>query len=162
MKKFTYIICLLCILSSCRQEPSYNPFDNQFDLVTSEFSEADLDTAIVGCGFYNLYPRNKRFTPFYQFYFEEEALQAKGFVYFIDTIYCKKYNMDSIEQVHFNLSEVNEHLKKFDKHITRKDDQLLINHVDSTKMVLLDVNVDHVNDSTYIRAIEFFIAPKSE
>lgn len=162
MKKSLNIICCLFLLLGCQQEPTYNPFDDQFNITRSQILEADLDTAIVGCGFYNLYPKNKRFTPFYQFYFGEEELQAKGFIYFIDTIHSKDYILDSVKQLDFSLSEVNEHLKKFGKLITRKDNQLLINHKDSTKLILLDVYVDHINDSTYIRSIDFFIAPKSE
>jgi hypothetical protein len=121
-----------------------------------------MDTTIVGCGFYNVHLKNKRFSPYYQFVFEEDNLQAKGFSFIIDTIYGLQMDMDSIDDLSFSVKELNTYLKKYNKSISRKGDRLFINHQDSTKIITLQNYNYSINDSTWVRSIDFFIAPKSE
>ena len=154
------ILILICCLSliNCKEKPSYNPFDDQFDLDRNDLIKSGMDTVIAGCGYYNLTFKNKKFSPFYHYHFDDDnEVLAKGFTYIIDSIHSKTSNLDSIKSLYYSLSDINKSLKKFNKKLKKENNKLVINNIDTTKNFILDKGVDWENDSTFVRVISFYI-----
>lgn len=108
---------LLCLgIMFYKQTPTYNPFDDIFDIDTNQLVECD--TIIGSCGYINFQPKNeKRLKMSYQVY--AENIVAKCFTYAEDTIPIpEKYNqenyIDSIKNLPIDIKEFNNSLKEFD------------------------------------------------
>lgn len=119
MKRLFYLISalLFCLgIVFYKQTPTYNPFDDVFDIDTNQLVECDM---IIGsCGYVNFYPKtNKRLKMSYQIF--GNNIVAKCFTYAEDTIPIpKEYNqesyIDSIKKLPIDIEEFNNSLKEFD------------------------------------------------
>ncbi|WP_299104603.1 hypothetical protein [uncultured Tenacibaculum sp.] len=155
MKKI-YLLFFFIIIS-CKERPTYNPFDSQYSLNKYILLEDGMDTVIDGCGYYSLQFTNKKFTPNYHFNFDEgDKVLAKGFEYNIDTIFSKTENIDSIRNLDFSLEKLNIILKQYQKWVTKTDEGLKIFPEDSSRIEQIDKFVSWKNDSTFVRTIGYY------
>jgi hypothetical protein len=158
MKKLIPILFCSALLYSCKQKPTYNPFDDQFSLDRKELLKNGMDTIIESCGYYHLAFKEKKFSPFYQFHFDDEnEILSKGFSYIIDTIFSKTTNIDSIKKLDYSLIDINKRLQKFNKKLKKEKNKLRINQIDTIKRFGLEKSVYWESDSTFIRNIYFYI-----
>lgn len=162
MRNFILITCCFTIIWSCKEKPTYNPFDNQINIDKSELLKDGMDTIIDGCGYYSLGFTKRKFSPFYQFYFGNDKVLAKGFYYTIDTIISKTTNIDSIKNLNFDLKDLNKRLDKYKRIVTQEKDKLIIKSSDSTKIIFTNYLVEWENDSTFIRYINFYKSTNNE
>ncbi|MCL7753489.1 hypothetical protein [Polaribacter sp. Z022] len=158
MKRIILISFCLFFFFNCKEKPTYNPFDDQFELDRNELIKSGMDTVIVGCGYYNLTFKSKKFSPFYQYHFDDDnEVLAKGFIYIIDSIHSKTSNLDSIKSLNYSLLDINNNLKKFNKILKKENNKLIISRIDTAKNFILDKGVDWENNSTFVRVISFYI-----
>ncbi|WP_375559448.1 hypothetical protein ACE193_17145 [Bernardetia sp. OM2101] len=105
------LFCLGIILY--KQTPTYNPFDDVFDIDTNQLTECD--TIIGSCGYFNVQPKtDKRLKVFYTVFLGD--IDGKGFVYTGDTIsipYNDTIFLDSIMNLPINKKEFNKALSEF-------------------------------------------------
>jgi hypothetical protein len=121
MKRLFYLISalLFCIgIVFYKQTPTYNPFDDVFDIDTNQLTECDTIGGM--CGFLNFQVKtNKRLKTYYQVYGEEiDDVIGKGFSYTEDTILipqnCEYNNfLDSIKKSPIDIEEYNEAINEF-------------------------------------------------
>ncbi len=122
MKRLFYLCSalLLCLgIIFYKQTPTYNPFDDVFDIDTNQLSKCD--TIIGSCGdIYFKIKNNKRMKFYYQISWEDiNNVIGKGFTYVEDTILTtQKYNYynfpDSLKNLSINIKEFNKALNKFE------------------------------------------------
>mgnify|MGYP000005825692 CR=1 FL=1 len=137
MKRIILILISTITLFSCKQRPTYNPFDDQFNIDESYFSKDGLDTIRDTCGYYCLEKKDTNFSIFYAYYLDD--LIGKGFNFNIDTIKIKKeykYEiLDSINSLAFNPKKLNLALKKFNYEFYKKNkNQVLIINKNQNKI----------------------------
>tara|TARA_R110002073_G_scaffold8207_7_gene45939 strand:+ start:46508 stop:46996 length:489 start_codon:yes stop_codon:yes gene_type:complete len=162
MKKITFFLIVPLLFINCKEKPTYNPFDTQFNLDKSQLLKDGMDTIIDGCGYYRLSFIEKKFSPYYQYFFEKgDNLLAKGFDYRLDTIRSFSSNLDSVQKLSYDLTQLNQELKKFKFRIVRNRDSLLVQNEDSSTSIKANLWTDWVNDSTFVRYITCFISKKS-
>ena len=115
MKKNIFTLFCLILLLSCKQKPTYNPFDNQFNIDESYLKKDKLDTIWDTCGYYALVKKEKGYTVDY--HYRSGNFLAKAFSFNIDTIKLNsKYSFeirDSINSLPFDPQKLNIMLKKF-------------------------------------------------
>lgn len=133
MKTSFYIILLMSILSCQEIQPTYNPFDNQFDVSVRQLIDDNCDKISADCGYYN-YTRNYgTLRPYYQIYSDDPYLViAKGFEYQIDTFRIKQYDvvykdgdlakktLDSIIHLPINEETMNNEFGKYEYQVASK------------------------------------------
>jgi len=169
-----FIIKILCITSiviscffSCKEKPTYNPFDNQFNVSVRSLIRDNCDTISAECGYYNLTKREGKLRPYYQIYDEEfYEVVAKGFIYPMDTfkveefvdIYTSKSLIDSVAYLPINEEELNEEFWKFGYVIyQRYQDTIQIVNAENKDTIELKLSVFPVNYNRSIaRGIGYF------
>jgi len=154
-------------LISCKEEPNYNPFDNQFDVSVRQLIADNCDTIPAGCGYFNLIKRTGKLRPYYQFYMEDPfQIVAKGFTYEIDTFSARGYEnkafnkvlIDSVINLPINEKELSKEIEKFGyQFLSRKSKYVLISNEIKmdTIQLQLDVYPIHGNRSL-VRGIGYF------
>ena len=166
MKKSLIIIIVFCI-SSCKPSPTYNAFDNQFDISIREVIKNGCDTIPAGCGFFNLQEKQGRLRHFYQIYVDDwNEVDAKGFSYFLDTLKIsglKDFNsIDSIKISQQEIENFNSELIKYNYTFLDQNKEnnhyLRIIEKDSRDTLNLQILWDWVNkkDSIIERKIEYW------
>jgi len=100
MQYMLLLSLIITLLPGCKPAPTYNPFDEVFEV---RFSRSELqlwDTIWVECGYYNLTLDLKDHQIYYQYFIEEPQVLAKGLELVIDTITSSitptKQNADSL------------------------------------------------------------------
>lgn len=85
------LLTVLIIAIGCKPSPTYNAFDEEFDISLREVQKNGCDTITVGCGFFNLREKKGKLRSYYQVYIEDwNNVVAKGFDYLLDTITIKE------------------------------------------------------------------------
>jgi hypothetical protein len=117
MKK-SIIILIFITLNSCKPSPTYNAFDNQFNISMREVVKDGCDTISAGCGWFNLRQKEGRLRNYYQIYVDDwDNVVAKGFDYFLDTLNIKgEKDYDKIRSLKISnkhITELNSELKKY-------------------------------------------------
>ncbi|MEM0994154.1 MAG: hypothetical protein AAGI49_14035 [Bacteroidota bacterium] len=88
---FNYIIiivltCFLFTIFKVRSKPTYNPFDDLFQIDLRQLNEDGCDTLSAECGYWNLAKIEEDFAVYYQIYqLGSKYVEAKGFVFWMDT-----------------------------------------------------------------------------
>ncbi|CAM1369924.1 hypothetical protein [Tenacibaculum xiamenense] len=124
MKK-SLVILILIISNSCNPSPTYNAFDDIFDISIRDLKNDGYDKISVGCGYYNLQQKEGRLRNYYQVYVDDlNNVVAKGFVYFLDTLKVKE-NMGFKELCstvidNENIIDLNNNLKKYGYKFSRQ------------------------------------------
>ncbi|WP_338793304.1 hypothetical protein [Bernardetia sp. MNP-M8] len=171
MKRLFYLISalLFCLgIVFYKQTPTYNPFDDVFDIDTNQLSECD--TMIGSCGdIYFKIKNNKRLKFYYTLSWEDmNNVVAKGFVYAEDTILItQKYNYynipDSIKNLPIDINEFNKALNEFDycflnRNREEYNDEITIIHKTNLDTVTMSLGWHELeNDSTkLVRTIRYF------
>ncbi|QTD37699.1 hypothetical protein JL193_16820 [Polaribacter batillariae] len=117
MKKIIVILIFIA-LNSCKPSPTYNAFDNQFNISIREVVKDGCDTISAGCGWFNLRQKEGRLRNYYQIYIDDwNNVVAKGFDYFLDTLNIKgEKDYDKIRSLKISnkqIAELNSELKKY-------------------------------------------------
>ena len=116
--KNIFIILITAIFYSCKPSPTYNAFDNEFDISIREVVKNGSDTITVGCGYFNYREKKGRLRNYYQVYVKDwNNVVAKGFDYFLDTLDIKgEKEFGKIRSLKISTSqiiELNSELKKY-------------------------------------------------
>lgn len=117
MKKIL-IVSIIFLLGNCKHKPTYNAFDNEFDISLKDVIKDGCDTMSVGCGWFNLRQKKGRLRNYYQIYINDwNSVNAKGFDYFLDTLNIngqKDYDRVRLLKItDKNITELNSELKKY-------------------------------------------------
>jgi len=100
MKIAISIFSTLLVLSSCKPEPTYNPFDSVFNIDVNELVENNCDTISAGCGYFNLSKNFGEYSVFYQINIEAPSVVlAKGLTLHVDTITTSKRKNDYVQSI---------------------------------------------------------------
>ena len=129
MKNYTKILLSLSLLHfiGCKEAPTYNPFDDQFDINVSTLIRDKCDTINTGCGYWNLQENSGRLRTYYQIYADDwRKVVAKGFSYYADTlildknIHLTKFEYDSILYQNIKINSLKKELEKFNYSIIKQ------------------------------------------
>ena len=149
-KKTMLPLILLAFFSSCKEEPNYNPFDDQFNVSVESILVNGCDTISAGCGWLNFQVKSGKLRPYYQVDSGEDFYRvvAKGFEYYVDTIklkgnafYSNVKLQDSILNLPFNKIELNSELRRFGYEILSIDSNR-INVVNQVKKDTANLRLD--------------------
>ena len=89
----TIITIFLFSMFREKPKPTYDPFDDLFQVDTRQFVRDNCDTIPAGCGYYNLAKIENDFAVYYQIYrFGSSNIEAKTFVFWIDTFLMSMEN----------------------------------------------------------------------
>ncbi|CAL2082699.1 hypothetical protein [Tenacibaculum sp. 190524A02b] len=171
MKK-NLIIVIIFYLVSCKPSPTYNAFDDKFDISIREVIKNGCDTISAGCGFFNLIQKEGKLRNYYQIYVSDwNKVDAKGFTYFLDTLKVSKLENFNTSDL-FIISEqeiknLNSELIKYNYAFLdqKKNNRYLrIIEKDSRNTLNLDILTKWVNekDSIIIRTIEYWKPNKEQ
>ena len=167
MKKYILLINCFIFLLSCKQKPSYNPFDNQFNIDESYFIKDGLDTIWDTCGYYGVVKINNHSKMSYVYQYDN--LIGKYYHFYIDTINVKEKiiydsnNYDSLNSLPLNKISLNKSLKKFNyKFYKQKGKIVYIINNNSKKIDTTYIDSDVYTDSLFIsRKLSFSKKKKS-
>ena len=168
MKKYFFLISCFTFLLSCKQKPTYNPFDSQFNIDESYFIKDKLDTIWDGFGYYGIVKKvNKQSNMSYVYHYDD--LIGKYYHFYIDTIKSKQKiiydsnNHDSLNSLPLNQINLNESLKKFNYKFYGQNGRIvyIINN-NSKKIDTAYIDSDVYTDSLHIsRELSFSKKKKS-
>lgn len=172
MKRLFYLCSalLLCLgIMFYKQTPTYNPFDDVFDIDTNQLVECDTIGGM--CGYFNFQPKNdKRLKVYYQIYAEDIGdVIAKGFTYAEDTFlipshYDYQQVSDSLDNLPIDINKFNNSLKEFDyvyldkimeKNIDTYSPKIRIIHKNHLDTASLYWHVSEDDSTKIIRAINY-------
>ncbi|WP_420553216.1 hypothetical protein [Tenacibaculum aiptasiae] len=156
MKK--HILICFALLLSCKEKPTYNPFDNQFNIDESYFKKDKLDTIWDTCGYYSLVKKEKEYQIEYHYYLEN--FLAKGFFFNIDTIKLStKYSLkkrDSINSLLINYQKLNKSLINFNYTFHKQiNNKILIKNLSNNTIDTAEVFSNDANYINFYRAISY-------
>lgn len=116
--KSILINIIYILLIGCKPSPTYNAFDDKFDISIRDVINDGCDTVSVGCGYFNLQQERGSLRNYYQLFGFDSEVVAKGFVYFLDTLKVKdkkSYNiLRSTDIDDRRINDLNSNLKKYD------------------------------------------------
>jgi len=145
MKKILIIIFLFTACS-LKEEPNYNPFDDQFNISVNSLIKDGCDTISAGCGYFNFRVSEGRVRPYYQVFDDDwHKVVAKGFDFRIDSFIDNSKNIkgfdyryrDSIWNLPLPIKEMNKELQPFSSSI--------IDHQMEFVLLINDLNQDTLN-----------------
>jgi hypothetical protein len=161
------IIFIFSIIISCKPKPTYNAFDDLFDISLKQVVKDGCDTISAGCGWFNLTQKKGRLRNYYQIY--GEKVDAKGFVYYLDTINIKGIkNYDNIYSLKIsekNINEFNSELEKYyfkflEQNLNKVSEmyEIRITNYSLTNTISLGMNFKWINkkDSIIVRTINYW------
>ena len=167
--KNIFILLIITIIYSCKPSPTYNAFDNEFDISIREVVKNGSDTITVGCGYFNYREKKGRLRNYYQVYVKDwNSVVAKGFDYFLDTLDIKGIKefgkIRSLKISNSQIIELNSELKKYGyKFYEQKKGEfgnnfvLIINEVSKEKIKLETMlNWKNEKDSIIYRELSYF------
>jgi hypothetical protein len=176
--KIFYFILVATLLITCRQldsnkeMPTYNPFDEQFNVWVPALKMNNCELHSAQCGYWNLENTKHRLRTYYQ-YFDENPnkIVAKGFNYIIDTLPLPQNlkgtfsgrEAGSFLEIPFDEIALNKELSRFNYQIIEvKEWEILISNENRADTVSLDYVTYGVNtDSTFVREINYFKTPEN-
>ena len=116
MKKYITLL-ILVTLYSCKPSPSYNAFDDKFDISIRKVINNGCDTISAGCGYINLQQQKGRLRNYYQIFGFNSGVVAKGFVFYLDTLNVvgekKNTELRSLKIKNKDIESLNIELKKY-------------------------------------------------
>lgn len=164
MKKY---ILILLIIIGCKPKPTYNAFDDVFDVSLQQIVKDGCDTISAGCGWFNLTQKQGRLRNYYQIY--DEKVDAKGFIYYLDTLNIK--GIENYQKV-YSLKISDKNIKEFDSELEKyyfkfldqrqnyisEMDEVRITNYPLTKIISLEMGFKWINekDSIIVRTINYW------
>jgi len=155
MKKCIIIFSLLALVLSCKQKPTYNPFDDQFNIDESYFIKDNLDTIWDTCGYYGIVKINDQSKMSYVY--QSNKLIGKYYQFNIDTIEVKKKVLydsseyDSLTSLPINQKKLNNSLKHFNyKFYGQKGKNIYLINNDTKKIDTSYIDSDIYTDTIFI------------
>ena len=166
MKNIPYIVILIGILS-CKEEPNYNPFDDQFHVSVKTLVHHNCDTISAGCGYYNLATNKGKLRTYYQVHNKDfYTVVAKGLAYSEDSVevsnsdrfFIDSFRVDSVVNLPINEKVLNMELASFGYQIeSRMNDRIRIVNKESKDTINLKMTITPVHNSQYVkREIGYF------
>lgn len=153
--------------SSCKKNPTYNPFDKEFNISIKQVIKNKCDTIAAGCGYFNLRENSKPSYMYYQVYFEDfHEVVAKGYVYYIDTFEIHKFSdyyrsekRDSILNLSINKNDINEQIYKYNyNYLSQEENRVKIVGNEDEDTLIININLvetGYINQ--YVRTLEYFV-----
>lgn len=165
---FLMLVILMFLQIACKDEPTYDPFDDVFDVSIRKLIKEGCDTLPAGCNYYNLIEKSVTSRMYYQVYGEDFSdVVAKGYVYHIDTFRIKNKKdfyrnddlQDSLLQVPFDISLFNKAISKYKySYLDREKEVLRILNNEIQDTVILRFNLAETYHPEYVvRNLEYFI-----
>lgn len=158
MKRLFYLISalLLCLgIVFYKQVPTYNPFDDVFDIDTQQLTECD--TIFGQCGDIYFHIKTNKCLKFYYALSWENMnnVIAKGFTYVEDTIsipenYEHDNYIDSIMKLPIDIEDFNKALTRFDYNYLDKNKGEYENEI----WIINKTNLDTVTTSLFWYVLE--------
>lgn len=161
------------IIFACKEKPTYNPFDDQYNVSVNQLIKDNCDSISAGCGYFNLIQRSGRLKTYYQTFLEEpNKVVAKGFSYTIDSfqvqinhgrIYTNKTYIDSIENLSINNELLNKELQVFGYKMYRRDhDTILITNDRKHDTIQLYIRAtdNGIDQDKLYRVIHYYNSPE--
>lgn len=164
MRYFFYLVSLTTLFC-CESSPNYNPFDEQFDISLRTLKGDGIDTIGMECGFITMeqaIPGRLKvyYQTHYDFNINKDEVVAKGFNYYLDTLYNIPYSKkrkDSLNKVLIDLSVLNQSLRTYGYYAVEIDKKYrLINNRNNDTLVMSLFNKFDVKESKVIREFSFF------
>lgn len=164
--KMILSIIIAVYLTSCKKEPTYNPFDQVFDISIGQVVKNGCDTLSAGCGFFNLAEKSSPSYMYYQIHSENfQQVVAKGFTYHVDTFakiniadsYSAKEH-DSIMNVAINIDRLNSQIDKYSyNYLDHKEDSIRIVNAEIQDTINLRMKMSKTAiGNKYVRILEYF------
>lgn len=164
------MVILIGFFCSCQEEPNYNPFDDQFNVLLYSLARDKCDTITAGCGWFNLTQSEGRLRTFYQVELDVSSeVLAKGFQYHLDTFHLMPardgfdYELaDSIWNLPIDEDELNRELSVYDYEFLCRDEneiQLINRQLNDTIFLFMRVNWEEY-ETVLIREMEFYQSKK--
>jgi len=160
-------IILMLVFACCKEEPSYNPFDEQFNVSVSQVVKNECDTIPAGCGYINLKEKEGRGRTYYQVSYDFfDEVVAKGFIYDVDTFevdyyqgyYLDRKLVDSLKQFFIPTEHLNKNLSKYEySFLDRSDNIVRISNTRKQDTIELKVTISEANSKNQIvRTLEYY------
>ena len=148
MKSLLYFSILNCfLLASCSKTPSYNPFDDDFDVSADDLRRAGCHIATLGEYSIQFEQCNDRFRPYYLLSDTDlTKAYAKGFSYPVDKHFLP-YRMcsdgteeDSIQGIPIDIEEFKSAIAPYDYQVIAYEHPAIeitnINHADTIRLTI--------------------------
>ena len=103
----------------CKEKPTYNPFDDQFNVSVKQLVKDGCHQVSAQCGYFNFIQNEGKGNVYYQIFIEEpKVVVGKGFEYIVDTIELLNKErffeqLDSINLKPVNLVDLDLYLSEY-------------------------------------------------
>ena len=174
--KILISILLASILVSCKQSPSNNPFDKNFETDIDDRLNNGWERPIsTQCGYAIVRAPESKFRIFYQVFDEDlkfitetnwgnPPIVGKGFEYTIDTLNINEQKLDSIFdnedsliQIPIDTSDFNSYINPFGFHVIEYvNDSVTIANNEKKDSINLGIRIYHLWDGLIVRQIEYY------
>lgn len=179
MRKLILLLLVSCCLFNCKPSPTHNPFDEVFDVSISKLIEEGCDTVNVGCAYFNLTSKQRKFRTYYQVDAGDNFYKAvaKGFTYSMDTFrvpaskaYDENY-LDSLFQKPYDFSGLEFELSRFDYHVySQESAKVTIGSGDRSTKIDISIGADFVESFNeelpdtvhFVRGMNYFNPIKNQ
>jgi len=165
-----FLVQLIIIQLGCKKDPTYNPFDKEFNISIKEVIQNGCDTIPAGCGYFNFTEKSSPAKMYYQVFYEDFfKVVAKGFVYHIDTFKLNNsveyYELrDSLEKLPFKTSKLNKNLLKYNYSfldLNQKTVRIVNQNIEDTISLKMRIATIDYNRNLFVRNLEYFVgSPK--
>lgn len=172
MKKI-FLIVLIAITLSCKEQPNYNPFDGQFNVSVNSIISNGCDTLSAECGYYNLIQKTSGMRTYYQIHTEDfSEVVGKGFVYTFDTtsiVYVDDLKIlanlvDSVAHLPVDTGKFAIELKKYGYEITDLENEkirIVNSFVNDTIDLTIRAFLVSNSRNRITRIVSYFKSPKN-
>ena len=170
---FKFFFISAVFIYACKEKPTYNPFDDQYNIAVSALVNDQCDTISAGCGYFNLIQKSGHLKTYYQYFMEDpNEIVAKGFHYVIDSfeveinngrVYTNHELMDSIIHLPMNKNRLNTALNPFDYKIFRRDKEKvhIVNELKKDTIILyIRTGDDGIHNDVLYRVINYYDSPE--
>lgn len=163
------LLISMCFQFGCKKSPTYNPFDEEFDISVRQVIRDGCDTLSAGCNYYNLVEKNRPYIMYYQIHSSDfYDVVAKGFAYHIDTFrlgsrenfYNKREQIsDSLFQLQFDIQRFNKIIEKYNYSYLEKERRTVnIINREIQDTIALKFNIAETNDPRcFVRNLEYSV-----
>ncbi|MFK7903733.1 MAG: hypothetical protein AB8B69_01345 [Chitinophagales bacterium] len=179
IKLLSLLFVFIILLTHYKTTPSYNPFDNQFDISIYKLIADDCDTVRSECSYWNFMQKKGRFKTYYQFYGNGTKVVAKGGFYIIDTLITADNGLclydeackDSLLNLPIYIPDLNRELEEFGYELLERGDYeywvgfvekrvgIVNKKVQDTIQLEVDIFTLERSRTRVVRCLRYFTSP---